>query len=131
MNPAGTSARRNSAPRTTSVAHPGFLICRIPFIVVLILERLAQNVQGIGDILAFFGALRTRLGAVVADAVLHLVSLRTHRPTPTAGSPGQPIDIPKLSRSCMGVEKIVDSERGAPAPKKSVVSVEVGVAGVA
>jgi hypothetical protein len=31
----------------------------------------------------------------------------------------------------MGVEKIVDSERGAPAPKKSVVSVEVGVAGVA
>jgi len=41
------------------------------------------------------------------------------------------IDVPKLSRSCMGVEKIVDSERGAPAPKKSVVSVEVGVAGVA
>ena len=59
MKPAGTSARRNSSPRTSSVAHPGFLIRRIAFIVVLISERLAQTFQAVEGILPFFATLRT------------------------------------------------------------------------
>ncbi len=37
----------------------------------------------------------------------------------------QPTDIPELSRVCMGVENIIDAERGAPARRQRVIHVEV------
>jgi hypothetical protein len=64
MNPAGTSARRSSAPRTNNVAHPGLLIRRITFIVAPSRNLLAHHLPGLGGILAFFGALRTCFYAI-------------------------------------------------------------------
>ncbi len=37
----------------------------------------------------------------------------------------QPIDIPEFGRRRMGVEQIVDAERGAPARRESIVRIEI------
>jgi hypothetical protein len=37
----------------------------------------------------------------------------------------QPVHIPKLGRGCMGVEQIIDADRGTPAPRKCIVSVKI------
>ena len=37
----------------------------------------------------------------------------------------EPVYIPKLGRGCMGVEQIIDADRGTPALRKCIVSVKI------
>jgi hypothetical protein len=53
MKPAGTNPRRSTSPRTSKDVQPGFLMWRIPFIVLLIPERLAKPFEALAPFCHF------------------------------------------------------------------------------
>jgi hypothetical protein len=82
MNPAGTRARSNSRPRRTRVAHPGLLMCLLPFTSESF--RRYSLVRGTFRILSFFREFCMRLCGPALRGVLKPLSA----PAEAASSPG-------------------------------------------